>query len=808
LAQLRLNFDNEINRPTMSSIIEGYSYDIFISYRQNDNKYDGWVTEFVDNLNKELEATIKNKISVYFDINPHNGLLETHSVNLSLEDKLKCLVFIPIISSTYCDSKSFAWQHEFCAFNKLSKEDKFGRDIKIAGGNVASRILPIKIHDLDHEDKELLENELGGVLRAIEFIYKSAGVNRPLRSKEENPHDNLNHILYRDQINKVANAVKEIITAIKKHSQQGVESSKEVINTKPEKPKVINLKLVIAVVAALALIVLGYLFIPKLLKSSESTEKSVAVLPFVNLSNDPEQEYFSDGMVDEILDRLFKVGDLKVIARTSSMRYKNTKLTLKEIAHELGVSTLLEGSVQKFGNKIRITVQLIDPKTSFHLWSETFNRDLSDVFLIQSEVAQNVARELKATLTFKEKTLIQSEPITTNQLAYDFYLRGKDYWSKYDIAAAISMYSKAIQEDTLFTAAYAQRATTHLYLYWNRLEGWQGEDLKAKEDIKTGLQLNPELPEIRLAEAVAFYYLDRDYNRSIEILNELKTEAPNMADLYAYISYNLRRQGKWEESINELKQAVQLDPFNGNYIYNLSNTYQILHKYDNEIENYKQGLSLIPDYKDFSSNIFLSSLKKTGDLKLALKESGLKEEDAQFEVYYYTRQYFKSIEYLSKQIAYTSTQFHYMPLSYQLALIYFLSGNKTQCEIYTDSAIAHLKGKIKENPYDDRLYSTLGKCYAFNGKYRDAIAYGKKAVDMKPVRLDPYLGINKEQDLMEIYLFTGNWDMALDKIEYLLSVPSWLSTGDLLIDPIYDNLRKLPRFQKIINSAKSQSKMK
>ena len=147
----------------MASLIPGFEYDIFISYRQNDNKYDGWVTEFVDNLKKEIEANIKDKISVYFDINPTDGLLETDSVDKSLQDKLKCLIFIPIISRTYCDPESYAWQHEFCAFNKLAKEDRFGRDIRLSSGNVASRILPVKIHDLDAEDKKLLENELGGV---------------------------------------------------------------------------------------------------------------------------------------------------------------------------------------------------------------------------------------------------------------------------------------------------------------------------------------------------------------------------------------------------------------------------------------------------------------------------------------------------------------------------------------------------------------------------------------------------------------------------------------------------------------------
>ena len=157
----------------MASIITGYEYDIFISYRQKDNKYDGWVTEFVGHLKRELESTFKEDITLYFDENSYDGLLEIHNVEKSLEGKVKSLIFIPIISQTYCDTKSYAWSHEFCAFNKMAKEDLFGRDIKLGNGNVASRILPVKIHDLDIEDSYLLENELGGVLRPIEFIFKS-----------------------------------------------------------------------------------------------------------------------------------------------------------------------------------------------------------------------------------------------------------------------------------------------------------------------------------------------------------------------------------------------------------------------------------------------------------------------------------------------------------------------------------------------------------------------------------------------------------------------------------------------------------
>src|SRR5512139_2933100 len=198
----------------MPSIIEGYNYDIFISYRQKDNKYEGWVTEFVDNLKKELEATFKEEISVYFDINPHDGLLETHDVDESLKEKLKCLVFIPIISRTYCDPKSFAWEHEFKSFVELASQDQFGLKVKLPNGNVASRVLPVRIHDLDYADIKLCESVVGGVLRGIEFIYKEPGVNKPLTA-DDDEKKNINNTKYRIQINKTANAIKEIIQGMK-----------------------------------------------------------------------------------------------------------------------------------------------------------------------------------------------------------------------------------------------------------------------------------------------------------------------------------------------------------------------------------------------------------------------------------------------------------------------------------------------------------------------------------------------------------------------------------------------------------------
>lgn len=272
----------------MASIIPGFEYDIFISYRHNDN-YAGWVTEFVTRLQEDLAAALKDHISVYFDTNLPDGLLETHDVDKSVEGKLKCLILMPIISQTYCDPKSFAWQHEFTAFNEMAQQDEFGRDIRLASGNIASRILPVQIHDLDEEDKLLLNNNLGGELRSIEFIYKSAGVNRPLSSMEDHPKDNVNKTYYRDQINKVANAAKEIISALKAQQDRLFEEKvtqtgqiAEIINGKGRKRIGQSIKLTRStlvtgsfILAFLFVILIGY---PRIYKNLPINETSAQVL--------------------------------------------------------------------------------------------------------------------------------------------------------------------------------------------------------------------------------------------------------------------------------------------------------------------------------------------------------------------------------------------------------------------------------------------------------------------------------------------------------------------------------------------------
>lgn len=490
----------------MSSIIPGFEYDIFISYRQKDNEYDGWVTEFVNNLKRELHATFKEDISIYFDANPRDGLLETHIVNESLARKLNCLIFIPVISQTYCDSKSYAWQYEFCTFNKSAKEDKFGRDVRLPSGNVVSRILPVKIHDLDPEDNSLLENELGGVLRCIEFIYRSAGVNRPLRNNEDHPQDNLNNTYYRDQINKVANAVKEIINSLK-NSGKGenlIPYEKIQEHRESQFPEAIfrmkKRKTGIAVMLLLILIV-GSIFIFRLAsrknRINDKIEKTIAVLPFQNLSNDTAQLWFCDGFTEDIRYNLQKVKSFAVRSKPSSDQYRDTKKSTTIIGNEINANYLVGGSVGQEGDRIKIWVNLIDSKADKLLWSNEYTRSKTQIFSLQSEIAREIVAELNTALTPEEKERIAKAP-TNNPDAYYSYLQGRFFWNKRSeegLKKSIDYFKESLTKAPDYALAYAGLADAYYILaWWGWLPRREGYRL-AKENVLKALEIDKNLAD-------------------------------------------------------------------------------------------------------------------------------------------------------------------------------------------------------------------------------------------------------------------------------------------------------------------------
>ncbi|HAQ20833.1 MAG TPA: hypothetical protein DCR40_16615 [Prolixibacteraceae bacterium] len=513
----------------MSSFIDGFNYDIFISYRQKDNKGERWVSEFVEALKTELESTFKEEISIYIDINPHDGLLETHDVDESLKEKLKCLILIPIISRTYCDLKSFAWNHEFKAFIEQASNDQFGLKVKLQGGNVANRVLPVRIHDLDFRDNQECESVLGGALRGIEFIFKSIGVNRPLRSKEDNPNDNLNKTFYRDQINKVALAIKEIISGLKKEQIPFEKESKENAET---------------------------------IDKQARQEKSIIVLPFENISPDPDQEYFSDGLTEEIITDLSHIHDLLVISRSSAMTFKGTKKRIGEIAKEVNVHYVLEGSVRKVENNLRITAQLIDGTNDSHIWAEKYSGTLDNVFDIQEKVSRSIADALKIQLSSQEKKKIHERPID-NVLAYDCYKKAYSEMMSMSLERlenGLNLLQKGLDIAGENALIYAGMAFGY-FQYVNLGIEHEKNIKKAEELVKKALDLDQDLAEAHFVKGLIIIA----YGDMVKAINHLALAhagKPEDSDIMIWLTLGYSFVGQFEAGELLVNRCIKIDPIN------------------------------------------------------------------------------------------------------------------------------------------------------------------------------------------------------------------------------------------------------
>jgi serine/threonine-protein kinase len=799
----------------MASIVQGYEYDIFISYRQKDNKGDRWVSEFVEALKTELESTFKEEISVYFDINSHDGLLETHDVNASLKEKLKCLVFIPIISRTYCDPKSFAWEHEFVAFNKMAKEDQFGRDIKLSSGNVASRILPIKIHDLDQEDKTLLENELGGVLRSIEFIFKSSGVNRPLKPSD-NPDKNLNKTYYPDQINKVANAVKEIITAIKKPNQQDRGISREVSKPKPESPIKLKSKIIIASLLVLVLIAFGYFFIHKISENSDSIEKTIAVLPFRNLNNDTTQIFFCDGFMDDILNNLQKVKSFTVRPRTSSYQYRETKKSTAIIGKELNVNYLVGGSVGREGNNLKIRVSLIDAKADKQVWSNDYTREINQLFSIQSEIAKKIASELRAELTPEEIKKIEKKP-TENLEAYNYYLQGNYYYWKTNFSgdnnAAIELFEKAIGLDPGFALAYAGIAKCLLDQYWFYKDHSEDILLESKQAIDKAFKIDPDLPDAHLALGAYYYYGYLKYSEALKQFELVLKDQPKNSEAIYWSAAVQRRSGNWEMAKSEFEKAIELNPARQDMAEDAAETFDLLRDYSKAEEYYNMAILIQPDWiftYTYFSRMLIRWRGDTGKAreilgnaarnnKSSISDSLIIETSVLIDIYEGKyEEALKDISLFKNDVI--QTQFYFRPKYLYYATIYGLM-NKPELEhAYYDSTRILLEKRIIDFPEDQRLYSSLGIAFAGLGLNEKAISKGERAVKLLPISKEAYKGPFLVEDLALVYVMVGKYDDAINQIKYLLSIPGFLSTKILELDPRWAPLKNQPEFKKMMES--------
>jgi len=553
----------------MPSLIPGFEYDIFISYRQKDNKGDRWVSEFVEALKTELESTFKEEISVYFDINPHDGLLETHDVSASLKEKLNCLVLIPIISRTYCDPNSFAWEHEFKAYIDLASGDQFGLKVKLPNGNVANRVLPVIIHDLDSEDIKLCESTLGGMLRGIEFIYNEPGVNKPL-TLEDNEKKNLNNTKYRIQINKAANAIKEIISGMKGETVKRASKPIEVLLA-VDKPV--------------------------------TQEKSILVLPFDNISPDPDQEYFSDGLTEEIITDLSHINDLLVISRSSAMTFKGTKKTIPDIARSVNVRFVLEGSVRKSGKSLRITAQLIDAMNDAHIWAEKYSGTMDDIFDIQEKVSQKIVEALKGRLSPTDRQKLFIDPATRNVGVYEVYSRAHYEFWKYEPGSqerALSLLENAVVVFGEHPLLLSGIGAIHWQLYHQRGDIKQSHLERIKECAGKLFYIDPDsAPGHRLSSYIALHAGDTE--ESIKHLyKSMKAESGDTETLL-WLSYLLTfHAGQPEKALPIAEKWLAIDPLHPLAEINLSFIDWMKGDFDKAVNDLEKCHRLEPDNPIYS----------------------------------------------------------------------------------------------------------------------------------------------------------------------------------------------------------------
>jgi TolB-like protein len=489
-----------------------------------------------------------------------------------------------------------------------ASHDQFGLKVKLTGGNVANRVLPIRIYDLENSDIKLCESVLGGVMRGVEFIYKETGVNRPLRSNEDNPHDNLNRTIYRNQINKVANAAKEIITAIGQPIQQKEEVSKVVFKPIPVSQKSIKTKIIVASGIILSLIVLGYFLIPTLSKPKGQLEKSIAVLPFINDSPNDSTTYFMDGIMEEVLNNLQSIKDLRVLSRNSVEQYRNnaTKST-PEIAKALGVNYIVEGSGQKYGNSFRLRVQLIKAAKEGHLWGKSYEKeikDVKDIFSIQSEIAQAIANQLEAVITPQEKQFIQKTP-TANLEAYNAYLKGEYYrkrFTKNDLETAMKYYKIALEKDPEYAQSYCGIA----WVWFTRLGmGYlsSSEGLPKQYDaLMTAQKLDSTLAEVHYELAV-YKFAEWDFKGSESEFQKALRINPNYTEAKRMYSEFLSLSGRQEEAMGQIELALKLDPYDPA----VKGTYAIIlfheHRYNEAIVVSREALKI-----DSTNSTALSAL--------------------------------------------------------------------------------------------------------------------------------------------------------------------------------------------------------
>src|SRR5438876_619005 len=610
---------------------------------------------------------------------------------------------------------------------------------------------------------------------------------------------------------------------------EGIRRSEEISPREPETPKTGKWTAIIVAAALLAAALLAFQFartkrpanaeLAKQTAPTATLDKSVAVLPFENLSSDKENAFFAQGIQDEIITTLSRISGLRVISRTSTARYNSAPENLPEIASQLRVSNVLEGSVQKAGDRVHINVQLIQADNDAHLWAQSYDRQLTDIFSVEAEVAKSIADSLQATLSPKEKARVETKP-TTNADAYVLYLRGREYQTRpdnllQDFRSAINLYDQAIKLDPKFALADARRSTTgsNVYHFYEPTETWKE---KAHAEALESLRLQPNLGEGHLALGLYHYYMESDYEAALRELGFAAEALPNDGDVGLYTAAVERRRGNWAQAIASYQHAEAIDPRNSVMLYDSAQTYFGLRDWRTAAERMDRVLALFPD--SFNVKIqraYIEFLWKgsTAPIKAALESlPPTLDPDgvvtfARWDVSLMDRDVNAAGKALTAcQLDTISSQTGVrLPKSYLQACVDLVRGDAAKARTEFETARPSIEKIVVNSPQDGTRRAQLGLLYAFLGRKEDALREGQRAMELKPITHDVIEGAIVEDFYALTCARLGETDEAISRIERLLTTPfavdyadESITLSDLRQRWEWDPLRKDPRFQKIL----------
>ena len=553
----------------------------------------------------------------------------------------------------------------------------------------------------------------------------------------------------------------------------------------------------------------GFFLLPRV--AAHKVDKSIAVLPFENLSDEKENGYFADGVQDDVLTNLSKISDLRVISRTSVMQYRGRPTNLREIGKALGVSNILEGSVRRSGNQVRVNVQLIDANTDEHVWANDYDGDVTDVFAIQTDLSQKIANELRAKLSPSEKERMERKP-TENGEAYQAFVQAHDLSCAFEDPAKLKqseqLYQRAIDLDPKFALAFARYSQLESWMVRTH-EGTSEHREKGRSLAERALQLQPDLPEAHLALGFSYYWGDNNYDAALKELEIAQRGLPNESDVYLAIGAIQRRQGKWPESTANLEKAASLNPKDTWPLQNLAMNYQMLRNFDAANKTVDRALQINPvglglwqikvklaigEKGDFS--VYEDAMEKGKSFPIS-NEERLKIVGDEANLLLLRRKYDQLLQLAEK---FPDDAFATMPGS--LAMKYFALGIARKGlgdEVAARTAFLKardiLAEQVKQKPDDADLRVQLAKMQAWLGEKDAAIAEAQRAMDLRPESKDAFEGPPITEQVAQVYAIIGDNARAIELLDELLSRPSEVTLQALKVNPAWDSIRNDPAFQ-------------